>query len=315
MQNLPLDFYGIMYGTDKSSMGLDYLRHYDAALSPFRERIFNMIEIGVFDGASLKMWKSYFPNARIIGVDIQERCKVYEEDRIVVEIGSQADPDFLTHIANKYPPLVVIDDGSHIADHIITSWETLFRHVQPGGCYIVEDLYMHEGPTAAHNRGKAPMGAQDYVLTYARQLLDGHIHPFHADGIGRELHGSIDRIQAVRGSAIVWKKASDAIKPDYALLELMAERSGLIKSWYLLAAYILKTGGPLDIAENAARRAVAAAPNDFGYLDVLSLVLERSKRLEEALSTAKKAHELAPERFKDKFPHRIAAMEKALASA
>jgi hypothetical protein len=237
--------------------GYGYLRHYERALAGFRDLPMNLIEIGVDNGASTRMWKRYFAKALIVGVDIQERCRAFEEDRIRIEIGSQADGEFIDGLVSKYPPTIIIDDGSHQAPHIIFTFERLFPVLLPRGCYIIEDLFFHEGDGAAQTRGNAPMGAQDYVLTFARQLLDGHTHPLHRTHLGHSLQHQIERVEAVGRAAFIWKRDVNPLGIDYEWLELLVQRSGLGKNWDLLAGFILRNNGPLDAAERAGRQAVA----------------------------------------------------------
>ena len=77
----------------------------------------------------------------ILGIDINADCKKYEEERISVEIGSQADNVFLLDIMREYGPFdIILDDGSHMNEHVIYSFEHLFESIKPGGVYIVEDV-------------------------------------------------------------------------------------------------------------------------------------------------------------------------------
>jgi cephalosporin hydroxylase len=122
-----LDTLGLRFGTDKSSAGHDYLDHYDDLLATLRQEPINFIEIGVFNGQSLATWASYFTNATIVGIDINPECRRFESDRARVMIGSQDDPAFLFDVARKYPPTVVVDDGSHEAHHVIYTFEGYFR--------------------------------------------------------------------------------------------------------------------------------------------------------------------------------------------
>ena len=131
---MSLDSIGILYGTDKSSLVHGYLPHYEKIVGHLRDEKFNLIEIGVQDGASLRTWQAYFRKARIIGVDIAPSCKSHAGGRIHVEIGSQEDDIFLTRLAEKYPPTVIIDDGSHRPDHQIFTFKCLFPKLAPGGC-------------------------------------------------------------------------------------------------------------------------------------------------------------------------------------
>ena len=63
---------------------------------PFRHEPIDVLEIGVLNGGSVRSWRQFFCSARIIGVDINPNCRRYEDDRVVIEIGSQEDPSFLT---------------------------------------------------------------------------------------------------------------------------------------------------------------------------------------------------------------------------
>lgn len=107
-----------------------------------------MLEIGVLGGGSLAMWKEYFgPCSRIIGLDINPECKIHETDGIEVFIGSQDDPAVIDSIFSKYPKVdIVLDDGSHVMQHMISSFELLYERVQPNGVYMVEDTHTSYWP-------------------------------------------------------------------------------------------------------------------------------------------------------------------------
>lgn len=121
-----------------------YLQHYERHFRPLRRERLNLLEIGVGadpgPGAkSLRMWKAYFPNANIFGVDIHDK-KDLEEDRIKIFQGDQSDESFLRSVVDQVGGLdVVIDDGSHINEHVIRTFETLFPLLRNPGIYTVED--------------------------------------------------------------------------------------------------------------------------------------------------------------------------------
>jgi hypothetical protein len=120
-----------------------YFPIYERHFSRFVNRPITFLEIGCGEGGSLQLWKQYFgPLARIVGLDIRPECAEFEEDQVHVRVGDQADPAFLRSVLEEFgAPHVVLDDGSHMMDHVKTSFENLYPHVVPDGVYVVEDLH------------------------------------------------------------------------------------------------------------------------------------------------------------------------------
>lgn len=135
----------VIHGTDKWNNHW-YTQHYEKHFRELRRRRMNVLEIGVggYDrpnegGASLRMWKYYFPNSRIFAIDIYDKSAL-SEARIEIFRGSQADPSFLRDVFERIGSLdIVIDDGSHVNEHVLTSFTTLFPLLNEGGIYAIED--------------------------------------------------------------------------------------------------------------------------------------------------------------------------------
>jgi hypothetical protein len=120
-----------------------YFDIYDRHFSRFRNSAVNVLEVGIYSGGSLEMWREYFgPRSRIYGVDIQPACRAYERDGVQVFIGDQGDREFWKRFREQVPAIdIVVDDGSHIAEHQIVTFEELLPHLRPGGVYLCEDIY------------------------------------------------------------------------------------------------------------------------------------------------------------------------------
>jgi methyltransferase family protein len=120
-----------------------YFEIYHRHLERFRSRSPVLLEIGVFQGGSLKMWREYFgAGVKIVGVDIEPRCKQFEDDATTIMIGDQAEPAFLAEIRSRFPRIdIIIDDGGHTMRQQITTLGELFPHLQPRGIYICEDVH------------------------------------------------------------------------------------------------------------------------------------------------------------------------------
>jgi hypothetical protein len=120
-----------------------YFEIYHRHLSKFRNTECYVMEIGVYSGGSLGMWRNYFgEKAHIYGIDIQDDCKVYEQDAVKIFIGDQADRSFWKRVKDEVPKLdVLIDDGGHTTQQQIVTLEEMLPRLAPGGVYICEDVH------------------------------------------------------------------------------------------------------------------------------------------------------------------------------
>lgn len=161
-----LSWLAAVYGSDKGATAHRYGEIYERHLSHGRDDVVRVLEIGIYKGASLKMWRDYFPNAQVIGVDIEDIS--VEGPRIETIQGDQSDPALLARLRAMGPFDVIVDDGSHFAHHIKASFEGLFDALKPGGWYVIEDMQTAYVPSYG---GGAP-GAVETSITLVQQLCD-----------------------------------------------------------------------------------------------------------------------------------------------
>jgi precorrin-6B methylase 2 len=132
----------LQYGTDKAAPRRSLAAIYETFLVARRDQAVSLLEIGVLGGSSLRMWRDYFPNGKIYGLDRDEAAREHAEQRIAIFIGDQEDASILDHIIRESGGLdVVVDDGGHRARQQIGSLLYLWPHLKPGGLYIVEDIH------------------------------------------------------------------------------------------------------------------------------------------------------------------------------
>jgi hypothetical protein len=138
------------WGTDKGNFELwchNYTPTYNEYFEELVDKSVRMLEIGVadprFPGAGVKMWRDYFPNLFFVGYDINQEAKQFEEPNINIFIGDQNNPEDIQKCIDTYGGEfdIILDDGSHYSEHILTSFKHLFPHLNPGGYYIIEDLH------------------------------------------------------------------------------------------------------------------------------------------------------------------------------
>lgn len=154
-----------------------YFDIYERHFNRFRNKEVFIIEIGVSHGGSLQMWKSYFgKDAKIYGIDIDPRCKEFEEDNIKIFIGSQSDRDFLRDIKKLIPRAdIIIDDGGHTMKQQRVSFEELFDHVKDDGVYLVEDL--HTSYWALFGGGHK---RKNTFIEYSKNFID-NLNAYHSE--------------------------------------------------------------------------------------------------------------------------------------
>lgn len=148
MENLDTIFN--KYNTDKNTSFHNYTRQYDVLLNNLRDKPIKYLEIGVFNGGSVKAFREVFKNSPcILGLDIDNRCKIYEDvkNNIHIEIGDATDSNFIQSITKKYGSFdVILDDGSHTNKDVINTFELLFPLLNDNGLYIVEDTICYKSP-------------------------------------------------------------------------------------------------------------------------------------------------------------------------
>ena len=167
---------GKIYKTDKSGIH-QYTPQYQFHFKALKYKKVNLLEIGVggYDnpevgGASLRMWKKYFPLGRIYSIDIYDKSKL-QEKRIQIFKGSQIDEDFLDNVCNQIGEIdIIIDDGSHLNEHVIKSFMYLFPKLKDGGIYVVEDTQTSYWPTYGGNSDD--LSKPGTIMNYFKQLTD-----------------------------------------------------------------------------------------------------------------------------------------------
>ena len=130
------------YDTDKGAL-THYLRNYEKYFAPFLDREVKLLELGVFKGGSLLMWRDFFEQGTIVGLDMNPCAIEDPTGRVRFYQGSQDDTALLDRIGRENAPQgfdIIIDDCSHIGElSRISFWHLFLNHLRPGGIYAIED--------------------------------------------------------------------------------------------------------------------------------------------------------------------------------
>lgn len=140
----------------------------------------SLAEVGVQSGGSLLMWKNVLgPQSKLYGLDINPACSQFAEPGVDITIGDQGDWNMWQAFIQKVGTGldILVDDGSHLAPHMFTTFTAIFPHTHPGGFIAIEDIhgthYAHSffAPTAQYLAHVATTGQVHSVHLYPTLLV------------------------------------------------------------------------------------------------------------------------------------------------
>jgi hypothetical protein len=150
------------YGSDKDRNG--YAQLYHTLFDHLKDQPITMLEIGIGTmiegahssmvgyslenykpGGSLRAWRDYFCQGRIIGADVQPDTQFSDEPRIETYLCNSIDPSAVVEFMKSFPEDfkfdIIIDDGSHIDMDQFQTLRNFYPYLKEGGIYIIEDIY------------------------------------------------------------------------------------------------------------------------------------------------------------------------------
>lgn len=218
-----LDQLAIKYKTDKSSEWHNYTKFYSQILNPFRNEIKGIVELGIGKpdkenkdtwGASLKMWRDFFPNAQVLGIDNNTDLNINYGERINVLISDQTDQRKLSQIPTIMPQIdIIVDDASHLNKLTISSFELLFPILNPGGIYFIEDTLCSDNIHFGNYRGQI----EDFIVflmrcieTNSRQVSKRQVADFNKIGgyyFLNYFEKNVERVDIYRGVYAIYKRS------------------------------------------------------------------------------------------------------------
>ncbi len=176
------------YGTDKGRA--DYASVYHALFMHITQQPVSLLEVGigtlVFNahssmfgvgddgyrqGASLRAWRDYFPNALIYGLDTQSDTQFTDEARITTFIGSSTDPVSVGTVLSHLQFDIVIDDASHVPSDQLLTLRHVYPYVKPGGYFIIEDLGLSSPLLTTYRDEVRAIIGHDFMFA-----TEGHVH-------------------------------------------------------------------------------------------------------------------------------------------
>lgn len=125
-------------GGDKGTAH-SYMPIYEKFFQNKRSNI-SLLEIGVYQGHSLKMWEEYFDDSEITGIDINLKQMKFPIGELQLHQCDATDTSKLQILFNDKKFNYIIDDGSHLLRHQLKSFEILFPYLKDGGVYFIEDV-------------------------------------------------------------------------------------------------------------------------------------------------------------------------------
>jgi hypothetical protein len=162
-----------LYGSDKGTASInpefiggwtyhDYTKIYEMVFHAIRFNVTRILEVGIgtnnptiqssmgingTPGASLRVWRDYFPLAEVIGIDIDSDI-LFSENRIQTFQCDQTDPISIGNFLNACPTKefdIIIDDGLHTEEAAQIFFENTYTKLVTKGLYFIEDAVWWKG--------------------------------------------------------------------------------------------------------------------------------------------------------------------------
>lgn len=171
----------------------------------------DLLEIGIFSGGSLGMWQNYLgAGCHVYGVDIDEKCRQYADDKITVFIGDQEDRNFWKSFRRQVPGVdLIIDDGGHTPRQQQVTLEEMLPCLRPGGVFICEDIH----------------GLGNQFTAFVTGLVD-ELNAMTITGRGAALQSSVTSFQSHIHSVHFYPYITVIEKRAVPLTELRAPKHG-----------------------------------------------------------------------------------------
>ncbi len=154
------------------------------------------------------------PRAQLFGIDIEPRCKQWEEPGTEIFIGDQSDKAFLRRIAKKIGPVdVLIEDGGHHPNQQIATFEIFYPLVKPEGVFLIEDL--HTSYWSSYSGGLERPGT---FMEYAKRLTD-QLNAYHSAETGFTPDRTTRTTESIHfyDSIVVFEKGDRRSRPQHEM--------------------------------------------------------------------------------------------------
>lgn len=204
-----------------------YLPAYEELLAPLRDQPISLLELGIWTGDSLEMWRDCLPQATVVGVDLQPPDLDLGE-RVVIARGDQSDGAFLHGLRAAHAPGgfdVIIDDASHLGQLTARSLQHLYsEHLKPGGLYVIEDWgtgYLPSWPDGASIG--APLDVENLDAGHPLPDEGGISMPSHDVGMVGVVKRLVDHVAAGTIAAL-----TPALAGPVLPIDSMTIRDGLV---------------------------------------------------------------------------------------
>lgn len=126
-----------------------YEEVYEKNFEKLKNEKINILELGIFKGASTEAWVDYFPNATIYGIDIFKRLDpktvpILNHERVKWIKGDSLKSSIAKQIEKEWGDVrfdIIIDDGMHTPDANRISFQHLNPFLKDDGAYFIEDVF------------------------------------------------------------------------------------------------------------------------------------------------------------------------------
>ena len=136
----------LLINKDKRLKTHNYTIFYEKYFKTLKNKKLRVLELGSHEGKGLAAFYYFFPNSYLVGANINPfQMKFYSKriEEIYIDVSSKKILQNFSEYFNKNFD-IIIDDASHNLKDILITLPILFKKLNPGGYYVIEDINQYE---------------------------------------------------------------------------------------------------------------------------------------------------------------------------
>ena len=170
---------GLAENTDKAALtergSHHYADLYELLFRNWRNNSVSILEIGVLDGGSIRMWRRYFPNSKVTAIDVLDNVKFDDPNIEFIHGDAYSEEVIYKLYASGKTFDVMLDDGDHRVETQTIFLQRYSPMLNPQGILIIEDVITRDGAKILKSNLPAGFSCATVEMSEGNSIIDSRL--------------------------------------------------------------------------------------------------------------------------------------------